>query len=130
MNPPQQKSQPAKLPERGVVGSGAGLGRYNVICDTPGCGWAGDFDDMTTSRETAAGMVECEPDHPAAEHCCPKCLLANQIETDGWGDHQLPKRAFRPNGQKLRRPEPNVRNNQNAHSQIRSANEGLPPALC
>jgi hypothetical protein len=38
--------------------------------------------------------------------------------------------AQMPNGQKLRRPEPNVSNNQNAHSQIRSANEGLPPALC
>jgi hypothetical protein len=35
-----------------------------------------------------------------------------------------------PNDQKLRHPEPNVPNNQKAHSQIRSANEGLPPALC
>ena len=38
--------------------------------------------------------------------------------------------AMTPNGQKLRRPEPNVSNNPKTHSQIGSANEGLPPALC
>jgi hypothetical protein len=40
------------------------------------------------------------------------------------------KSVKQPNGQKLRRPEPNVLNNPKAHSQIGSANEGLPPALC
>jgi hypothetical protein len=35
-----------------------------------------------------------------------------------------------PNGQKLRHPEPTAQNNQRTHSQNRSANGGLPPALC
>jgi hypothetical protein len=35
-----------------------------------------------------------------------------------------------PNDQKLRRPEARTPNTQRTHSQNRSANEGLPPALC
>jgi hypothetical protein len=35
-----------------------------------------------------------------------------------------------PNGQKLRHPESVTHANQKTHSQNRSANEGLPPALC
>jgi hypothetical protein len=49
------------------------------------------------------------------------------VTHSGWLDGRFSKT---PNGQKLRHPEPNVSNNQKPHSQIRSANEGLPPALC
>ena len=63
-----------------------------------------------------------------------RVLIANPIKVVVPKEHESLVRkmasTMTPNVQKLRRPEPAAQNNQKAHSQIRSANEGLPPALC
>lgn len=75
--------------------------RNDVICDTPKCRWGGDFDDLKYSTysgvEDGSPPRECAGDERDARHCCPRCLLANLIETEGWDDDQLPAEAFKPN---------------------------------
>lgn len=63
--------------------------RFDVICHTKRCGWAGDWEDTSASRVESGNVVECDPNLPDAELCCPKCLLTNLVETDGWVDDQL-----------------------------------------
>jgi len=61
---------------------------------------------------------------------CSRKYLLNPLEL-GLGDPDLyGDVSCTPNGQKLSQPEPTAQNNQKAHSQIGSANEGLAPALC
>ena len=78
------------------MSSFSGGGRFDVICHTNRCLWAGDWEDTSASRVEAGQVVECDPNLPDSELCCPKCLLTNLVETDGWDDDQLPRRAFRP----------------------------------
>lgn len=68
--------------------------RYEVFCKTAKCTWAGNWDDTSASRIANGQIVECDPHMADAESCCPKCLLANLVETNGWADDQLPQRAF------------------------------------
>jgi len=76
-------------------------GRFDVFCRTVGCTWAGDWEDTSASRVENGQVVECDPNLFEAALCCPRCLLTNLVETDGWDDDQLPQRAFRPPNDKL-----------------------------
>ncbi len=83
--------------------------RFDVVCHTNRCNWAGDWEDTYASGVEAGNVVvECDPNLPDAELCCPKCLLTNLVETDGWDDDQLPRRAFRPPNAALCDGEPNT----------------------
>lgn len=83
---------------RRKIRNGNNRARNEIICDTPNCRWGGDYDDATYSTyEGVEGGPprECGGDEKDARHCCPRCLLANLIETDGWDDDQLPAEAFK-----------------------------------
>jgi hypothetical protein len=73
------------------------LVRLEVYCASAGCSWAGDYDETTWSLkdELTGQIVECGGEDPRGERCCPRCLLTNLVDTEGWDDDQLPRRAFR-----------------------------------
>jgi hypothetical protein len=73
------------------------LVRLEVYCASAGCSWAGDYDETTWSlKDDLTGqIVECGGEDPRGERCCPRCLLTNLVDTEGWDDDQLPRHAFR-----------------------------------
>lgn len=78
------------------VGSDA-LVRLEVFCASERCRWAGDYDETTWSLkdELTGQIVECGGEDPRGERCCPRCLLTNLVDTEGWDDDQIPRHAFR-----------------------------------